>query len=56
VQKPEVRAKQSMDNIIESRNKRGWSEGGIKNFDARQQRSNFWQKREHFGRQRLIER
>jgi len=55
-QKSRVRAKQSMDNIQKSRIKRGWSEGRMQNFDANQQSSNFWQQREHFGRQRLIER
>jgi hypothetical protein len=56
VQRPGVRTKQSMDNIQESRNKRGWSEGRMQNSDVGQQRSNFRQQREHFGRQRLIER
>ena len=56
VQRSGVKTKQSMDNIQESRNKRGWSEGGMHNSDASQQRSNFGQQREHFGRQRLIER
>jgi hypothetical protein len=56
VQRQGVRAKQSMDNIQESRNKRGWRQDHMQKFDTRQQRSNFGQQREHFGRQRLIER
>jgi hypothetical protein len=56
VQRSGVRAKQSMDNIQESRNKGGWPEGRMQNSDASQQRSNFGHQREHFGRQRLIER